>query len=133
MKQLDFGLSLIFVNLYLLDKEIAMIGSAEDTSLSLHIIKLLNEGQKGEQIAAELINKGHDETFINGLVRETGKLRYAKRRAQGLALILTGAVICLFSCIITIASATTGSLPTVLYGLTSVGILVIFAGLMKVF
>ena len=110
-----------------------MVGSAEDTSLSLYIIKLLNDGQKSEQIATELINKGHDETFIKELVHETSKLRYAKRRAQGLSLILIGAIICLFSCIITITTATTGSLPTVLYGLTSVGILVIFAGLMKVF
>ena len=54
--------------------------------------------------------------------------------AQGLTLILIGAVICLMSFALSItASETHLNFPLVLYGLTSVGIIVVFAGFMKVF
>lgn len=104
-------------------------------SLSQQIIQLLKENQKREQIEALLLHDGHEEYFVKEIVRESIKLYSAKQRSQGLMLILAGAAICLFSCIITMvgSSFSDGSFAFVLYGLTTLGIIIVFAGLMKVF
>ena len=108
--------------------------AAEQESLGKYVISLLDEGQRREQIESHLLEKGHDESFVKKLVVESVKLRDTRRRSQALALILSGAVICFLSFLLTITSSFThGTFPYVLYGLTSVGIIVIFAGLMKVF
>ncbi len=108
---------------------------AEQTEeLSKYVISLLNDGQGRETIEHDLMAKGHDEKFVKNLVRESQKLRYAIRRTQGLSLILAGAVICFASFLITITSSFShGSFPYVLYGLTSVGIIVVFTGFTRIF
>ncbi len=103
-------------------------------SLGNYVLSLLDNGQGRETIENLLLEKGHDERFVKELVTETIKLRQTKRRAQGLTFILVGAVICLLSCILTITSSfSTESFPYVLYGFTSLGIVVVFFGLMRVF
>jgi len=99
-----------------------------------YITKLLEAGQGREQIEADLLGKGHDERFVKELVKEVTQLRQSKRRAVGLSLVLAGAVICFLSFLLTITSSfSQGSFPYVLYGLTSVGIMVAFAGFTKIF
>lgn len=106
----------------------------EPTSLREYVISLLDNGKGREEIESILLEKGHDERFVKDLVKESIALRHTKRRSQGLTLILTGAVICLLSFALTITSSFThSSFPLVLYGLTSIGVLIVFAGLMKVF
>jgi hypothetical protein len=108
--------------------------ATEKESLGIYVLSLLDKEQSREQIETHLLEKGHDEKFVKELVAESIKLRYAKRRAQGMGLILAGAVICFTSFLLTItASFTHTSFPYVLYGLTTIGIIVVFAGLMKVF
>lgn len=51
---------------------------------------------------------------------------------QGLFLILAGATLCLISCVYTIMSETSDT-GLILYGLTSIGIIVVFIGLLKIF
>ena len=111
-----------------------MASATEMLSLSQYTLSLLEKGCTRDEITSDLLEKGHDELFIQGLVHETFKQRYAKMRSQGLAFILAGALICLLSFALTITSSITHfSFSFVLYGLTSVGILVMFAGLVKLF
>ncbi len=106
----------------------------EEASLSDQVLALLREGVGREQIQADLVQKGHDSKFVEAVVSEAIKLRNSKAMAQGLTLILVGAFICLMSFVLSItASATNLNFPLVLYGLTSVGIIVVFAGFVKVF
>jgi hypothetical protein len=106
----------------------------QQETLSAHIMSMLNDGLGRETVTKELISKGHDEQYVTELVGELAKLRNAKRRSQGLTLILCGAVVCFASFLLTITSSfSQGSFPIVLYGLTSLGILIVFAGFMKVF
>ncbi|MCW3122999.1 MAG: hypothetical protein JWQ38_2491 [Flavipsychrobacter sp.] len=107
----------------------------ENTStLSKHIIFLLNEGQRREEIEQDLLGQGHDEKFVKTLVQECQALRYSQRRTQGLTLILIGAIICFASFLITITSSFTHtSFPYVLFGLTSAGVIVVFVGFTRVF
>ena len=98
------------------------------------VLGMLDNGQSREQIEADLLLQGHDEKFVKELIPECVKLRYARRRTQGLALILGGAIVCFVSFLLTITSSMTHfSFPIVLYGLTSVGILAAFAGFTRVF
>ncbi len=105
----------------------------QDTLYS-YVINLFDQGMPREQIVSHLLDNEHDETFARQLVTEAGRLRDARRRSQGLTLILCGAFVCLMSFVLTITSSfTQSSFPYVLYGLTSVGIIIVFAGFMKVF
>lgn len=121
---------IIFIKLYQID----LMAEVTTQSLGANVMAMLNDGRLKDDIKAELIAQGHDEQFVHELVAETAKLRYARRRTQGLALILGGALVCLVSCLTTIASSQAQEhLSTMLYGLTSLGILVVFAGLTRVF
>ena len=108
--------------------------SVEKESLSNIIVSMLNDSITRDDIIQNLIAKGNDERFVKELVAECAKLRDTKRRAQGLALILGGAVICFLSFLLTITSSfSSTTFPYILYGVTSMGVLVVFACLMKVF
>ena len=99
-----------------------------------YVFSLLENGEGREHIEQLLLQKGHDELFVKELVREAIKLRQSKRIAAGLAYILVGAVVCFASFLLTITgSFSQGSFPWVLYGLTSAGIVIVFAGFMKIF
>ena len=106
----------------------------EQGPLSKYVASLLEDERGREYIETDLIEKGHDESFVKDFVAEAITLHNAKKRSQGLTLILIGAVICFASFLLTITSSFShDSFPWVLYGLTSAGIIVIFAGFMKVF
>ncbi|MBL7718263.1 MAG: hypothetical protein JNL72_05450 [Flavipsychrobacter sp.] len=105
-----------------------------DSSLTQLILEQLKNGISKDHIAATLKDQGHEDYFVKELIRETVKLRDAQARSQGLTLIVIGAVLCFFSCVITLfSSAGSQSFSFVLYGLTTAGILLIFAGFTKVF
>jgi hypothetical protein len=99
-----------------------------------YILDALSRGMGKNQIQSELLHKGYEESFVNELLQETVKTYRIKMRAKGLWLILSGAVICFTSFLLTITSPFTHfSFPFVLYGLTSFGIIIVFLGLMKIF
>lgn len=107
---------------------------SEKETLSSYVISLLNNGQPRHEIETDLLNKGHEESFVKELVMESHKLHLAINRSKGLTLILIGAVLCFAGFLLTITSPFSQSaVPYVLYGLTSVGILIAFAGFIKVF
>ena len=99
-----------------------------------YIMRQLDNGEKREDIERNLVAMGHDGAFVKQLIAETATLRYAQRRSKGLILILSGALICLISFLLTITEAVSGNTYyTVLFGLTSLGVIVVFIGLMYVF
>jgi hypothetical protein len=103
----------------------------DHASLTQYVIASLHKGQGREEIETDLQQQGHDERFVKDLVQEIVRLRYAKARAQGLSLILAGAVVCGLGFLLTITAAGSVSLP--LYGLTSLGIILVLGGFTKVF
>jgi hypothetical protein len=104
------------------------------SSLGDYVLRSLNDGRLRADIEAELMAEGHDERFVKEIVHETVKLRYARRRSQGLAFILVGALICFASFLLTItASGIQGNFSFILYGLTTVGIIFVFSGFTMVF
>lgn len=106
----------------------------EQDALYNYVIKLFERGMDRQQIMTHLLENGHDQKFAEQLLAGAIQLRDAKRRHQGLIYVLFGAFVCLASCVLTfMSSSIQGHFPYVLYGLTSLGILIVFAGFMKVF
>lgn len=104
------------------------------TESSAELLQLLREGKSDEQIRAALIARHGDTHVVPELMREVGKLRSSRNMSLGLAIVLSGALILLVSFIMAILRFhSNDSLSFVLYGLTSLGILVVFFGLMKIF
>ncbi len=99
--------------------------------LTADIIARLNKGLKKDEVVAELLKDGHEEYFVQQLVTATVKMRNSKLTAEGLKLVLIGAAVCLTSCILALTS--TGNFHLVMYGMTTAGIIVVFAGLTKIF
>ncbi len=102
-------------------------------SIVTMVHNLLEEGKGREHIESMLLEGGHDEGTVREVVATTIKLRNETRRNQAVTWIIIGAFLCLVSCLVTLCSASTTSMPYVLYGLTSVGILIIFAGFSRIF
>lgn len=101
-------------------------------NVSEYVLSSFSAGKSKSEILAELLNQGHEEHSVSLILDEAVKQKLANKRTVGCGLILTGAAICLGSCIYSLM-ATYSSLPMSLYGLTTLGILVVFAGLIKIF
>lgn len=94
----------------------------------------LDNGLNDQQIEAELLTSGTEARHIPGMLKEIKKLRNARKTSTGLIYIMIGAIICLLSCILTMTSSYShGNFALVLYGFTTVGIIIVFLGLMKIF
>ncbi len=94
----------------------------------------LDNGMSDTQIEAELLATGADERHVIAMLTEIKKLRNARKTANGLIYILIGAVTCLLSCILTMTSSYSNSnFSLILYGITTIGIIIVFIGLMKIF
>lgn len=91
----------------------------------------LANGLNNKQVEAELLNMGIDERNIPEMLREFKKMRNARNTTIGLYFILAGALLCLVSCVLTLAFGSATAL--VLYGLTGVGVIIVFVGLARIF
>ena len=96
--------------------------------------RLVRDGKTDAEIRSLLIMQYQDGPAVNQLMQEVKKLRIAQSTSVGLGFILAGALVLFVSCMLAIMRFHSGSsLSFVLYGLTSIGILIIFIGLMKIF
>ena len=86
-----------------------------------------------QAIEKELTDKGLDAESIAAHIKEFKRLRYVRRQSVGFVLIAVGAALGLISCVLTLMSQDPELYGIILYGLTSLGILVIFAGFYMVF
>ena len=106
------------------------------TSLNIqHAAKeWLDHRLSNEEIKTELLKRGFEEHNLPEMMKEIARLRNARKTSSGLILVLAGAVLCLLSCVLTLTGSYTGSsFQLILYGITTLGILVSFGGLIKIF
>jgi len=82
-----------------------------------------------KKIEKELSSLGLDIEAIQTRIQEFKKAKRAKRSTTGFAFLITGAFVGFVSCVLTIANPVPALYDLVLYGLTSVAILVIVIGL----
>jgi VIT1/CCC1 family predicted Fe2+/Mn2+ transporter len=91
----------------------------------------LANGLDNKQVEAELLKMGIDERNVPDMLREFKKMRNARNTTIGLYYILAGALLCLISCVLTLAFSSATAL--ILYGLTSLGVIIVFVGLARIF
>ncbi len=105
----------------------------KENSLTELTMELFARGLTRKEVEDELTQKGHEEFYIKKIIDEYLKLRNAKKRTVGMALIMAGALCCFASFLLTITSASMTESSWGLFGLTSVGVGLVFAGLMYIF
>ena len=105
-----------------------------DKSINIqeHAKGWLDKGLSDTQIKEEILNIGIEERNLQDIFKEVIKLRRSRNTTKGLMFILAGAMLCLISCVFTIMSSDT-NVGFMLYGVTSIGIIVVFIGLIKIF
>lgn len=93
----------------------------------------LLQRQTFDAIRENLIKDGADELAAAEIVREVRLVYYAQKRQKGGMIILIGSILLLVGFLLTISNfyANT-SFTYVMYGFTSVGLLIIFYGLYEV-
>ncbi len=84
-------------------------------------------------IELELRSKGLDADAIRTYLREYRKLKNAKKQFTGFVLMAVGAFMGFVSCVLTIVNPIPELYNIILFGLTSLAILVICAGMYFVF
>ncbi|MFZ4059268.1 MAG: hypothetical protein ACOYKE_14090, partial [Ferruginibacter sp.] len=81
------------------------------------------------RVREELAAKGLDDTTISEQVRAFRKIKNAKRQFNGFVCLSVGAVLGFISCTLTIINPMPGLFNWILYGLTSIAIILILLGL----
>lgn len=97
------------------------------------LLQALKNNWETEKISEQLFAQGHDEMSVDLLLREFKKLRNAKRQQIGFLLAGIGAFLGLLSCLLTIFNPFPELFNVILYGLTSVAIIIAFVGLYYIF
>ena len=105
-----------------------------NTSSPQDLRDLLKQGMADKDIEFLLQQQYKDEFLVNNLMSEVKKLRNSQKTASGLIFILVGAAVMLLSCMLTLmGNYSSTNFGLVLYGLTSLGIIIVFIGLIRIF
>ena len=86
-----------------------------------------------DMVRKELMDLGLDEENINIQLKEFKRLKYAKKQVAGFICLAVGAFLGFISCVLTVLNPVPALYNWILYGLTSIAILVIFMGLYYLF
>lgn len=84
-------------------------------------------------IEEQLLAKGFDKDTIAEYLKEFRRLKNAKRQFTGFVWMGIGAFLGFISCVLTLINAVPDLYNVILYGLTSLAIIIIFIGLYFVF
>jgi hypothetical protein len=113
-----------------MEKDLVASGKDDSTSLLL----LIQKGLTNDEIQKVLQQQYQDDYHVMNLMKEVKRLRSSQKTSTGLILILVGAAMLLTSCVLTLTgSYSVGTFGMVLFGLTTVGICIAFAGLIRIF
>ena len=94
---------------------------------------MIAKGATEEEILRELHAQGINEDEVKGIISSWKKDRAAQKQKIGLTLLVIGSIACFISCVLTILDVFPALNNFFLYGLTSMGVVVIFGGLVLVF
>ena len=86
-----------------------------------------------QKIQQMLHADGYDEEAIANHLQEVRKLKIAKRQVTGFIYLAAGAFLGFISCVLTLINPIPALYNWILFGLTSIAIMVIFIGLYYVF
>jgi|GEM_PF-1003596 len=95
---------------------------------------LLKQGLSDAEIESLLKEKYKDVFMVRNLMKEVKQIRNAQKNTTGLVLIAIGAALMLLSSVLSLSgSLSSGSSWYFLFGLTTIGVIIVFAGLIQIF
>jgi hypothetical protein len=95
--------------------------------------QLLEEGKELDSVRHHLAASGADELTVDTIIRQIKSLSYLKRRRRGFLLGLFGSILLVAGFILTVIFYHSGiSIHYVMYGMTSIGVILLIAGLVDV-
>lgn len=97
------------------------------------ITNWVNEKLSLESVTQKLNELGYDSETLNLAVQEYKKLKRSKRQSTGFCFTIVGAALGFISCLLTILNPIPSLYNIILYGLTSLAIVVIVCGLYHIF
>ncbi len=86
-----------------------------------------------QRIQEELTALGYDQEYISEQIKGFKKAKIAKRQTDGFIFLAVGAVLGFISCVLTIINPIPSIYYWILYGLTSIAVILICAGLYYLF
>ena len=116
------------------NKDCKILTMPYDVSIhSLNFKEWLAENLSPQDIEADLQQKGLDEDSIIEIIREYKNQRNAKKQFKGFVMMAVGAFIGFLSCVLTLTEVYPQWYGFILYGLTFIGVTIVFIGLYFVF
>lgn len=104
------------------------------TSVSPSIVQQwITDKLEPAKIQEELIALGYDTTAIETHLKEFNRIKSVKRAVTGFIFLFVGAFLGFISCLLTIINPVPELYYWILYGLTSIAVLIICTGLYFVF
>jgi hypothetical protein len=94
--------------------------------------ELLNQGNDIKKISESLADSGANEIMIETVIRQLKSVIYLKRRKRGFKLGVAGSILLMTGFILTVLFYHSGiSIHYVMYGMTSLGVILLMAGLVE--
>lgn len=93
----------------------------------------VNQKLDQKSVEQQLYAMGFDDLMVAEHIKAYRRLIYAKRQFMGFIFLGTGAFLGFISCVLTIVNPAPELYNVILYGLTSVALIIIFIGLYMVF
>jgi hypothetical protein len=104
-----------------------------DQMASEHIRTLVKKGMSEQEVIGELSAHGVEEHHIRDAFRALKKQMHAVQQRNGFMLAGIGSFVCFVSCVFTMLDVFPAMTGFLLYGLTTIGVLIILAGLIMIF
>ncbi len=95
--------------------------------------KWIAENLDFNSIEKNLKSQGFSDEVIAAYVKEYKKRKTGQKQSKGFILISSGAILGFVSCVLTLTNPVPELFHTILYGLTSVAVLLIILGLYLIF
>lgn len=99
------------------------------TSIPSAVQQWLAENYDPDKIRKKLASLGYEDSAIESIVKEHMKAWYAKRQTTGFIMLAIGAVLGFISCVLTLTNPVPALYYWILYGLTSIAVILLMAGL----
>ena len=111
-----------------------MISDEKYSEFYLRAKQLFEANKNFTYIRKQLLIYGAEEPTTDEIITQLKKIHYANKRKRGSLIVLTGAILLLIGFIMTISNFyANASIAYVMYGFTTVGLLVIFMGVYDCF
>ncbi|HMT30373.1 MAG TPA: hypothetical protein PKD91_13955 [Bacteroidia bacterium] len=95
--------------------------------------KMIDQGREKSQVKQNLISMGASEETIETILNQIKSLNYLKRRKRGFILGICGSILLIVGFALTVIFFHKNmSIDFVMYGMTSVGVILLVAGLVEI-